>query len=147
MRPSSASPAGPTLREHREPCWELRVAGTNVLVANHAQMAASLMTRMIGLMGRRTLPGGTGLVLEACRAIHTCFMRFPIDAVFVNQAWSVVAIREAIPPWRMTPVVWRAQAVIELPAGTVRKAGVRVGDVVTRRPAQPEDRGVQRKSA
>ena len=90
---------------------------------------------MVGLLGRRTLKDGDGLILCACRSVHTAFMRFPIDVVFVDRAWNVVSVWPHLPAWRVTPWVWRAQAVVELPAGTVDKAGVVVGD---RLPAEPQ---------
>ena len=87
-----------------------------------------MVSRMVGLLGRHVLEEGEGLILSACHSIHTAFMRFPIDVVFVDHAWTVVRVWKALPPWRVTPWVGRAQAVVELPAGTLGKAGLVVGD-------------------
>ncbi len=106
--------------------WIIRTPSGEPL-ATRAQVARTLPTRMVGLLGRRALSDGEGLVIMACRSIHTAFMRFAIDAVFVDAAWRVVRVWEALGPWRVTPVVWGATAVIELPAGTLRRR-LGVGD-------------------
>jgi uncharacterized protein len=87
-------------------------------------------------MGRSELPVGHALYLPGTNGIHMLFMRFPIDCLFLGDAdgedaQPVVAIRRALPPWR--GVVWYvrgAKGVVELPAGALDQAGVRVGDVV-----------------
>ena len=110
------------------------MARTNEALATHAQIARSLIPRMVGLLGKSSLEEGAGLVLMACRSIHTVGMRFAIDAVFVDRAWAVVAIRKSLPPWRMTPLILRAHAVIELPAGTVERTHLVIGDRVLLEP-------------
>ena len=118
--------------------WEIRVARTNETLAHRAQIARSLRERMVGLLGRRVLPEGEGLILLACRSIHTVCMRFAIDAVFVDRRWIVLRIAKALPPWRMSPMVWGAAAVIELPAGTVGRARLAIGDRVVLEPVGAE---------
>ena len=87
----------------------------------------------MGLMGRASLPEGDGLYLPDT-SIHMMFMRFPIDALFVGRlkadgSRAVVGMREHLPPWRGVVLPMRAAAgVIELPAGTLGRHGVRVGD-------------------
>ncbi len=121
--------------------WQIRIARTQAVLASRAAMARSLLARMVGLLDRRLLDEGEGLILTACRSIHTCFMRFAIDAVFVDRGWGVVAIHRAVPPWRMTAPVWRAQAVIELPAGTAERARLVVGDQLVVEPVKGQNRG------
>ena len=82
-------------------------------------------------MGRRELPAGQGLCIRPCSSIHMFFMRFPIDAVFVDGDGMVLRIYAAIRPWRMTGIVRKAKACLELPAGTCAEKGVAVGDVLT----------------
>jgi len=115
-------------------CWEIRIERTNELLARRAQVARSVIARMVGLLGRSRLDEGDGLVLMACRSIHTWWMRFAIDAVFVDRAWAVVAMWNTLPPWRMTPFVRGTQAVIELPAGTVGRTRLAIGDRVVLEP-------------
>lgn len=119
--------------------WRVRVARTRQPLADRAQVARSLEARMVGLLRHASLPAGEGLVLTACRSIHTAFMRFAIDAVFVDAQGTVVGIWHALPPWRVTPLVWRAQDVIELPAGTAQRAGLAVGDQVLMEPFEAEN--------
>ena len=89
-----------------------------------------MWARFVGLMGRRELPAGHGLCIRPCSSIHMFFMRFPIDAVFVDGDGTVVRIYDAIKPWRMTGIVRKAKACIELPAGTCTETGVAVGDTL-----------------
>lgn len=93
-------------------------------------MAESLWSRFVGLMGKRELPAGHGLCIRPCSSIHMFFMRFPIDAVFVDGDGRVVRIYAAIRPWRITGFVRRAKACIELAAGTCAAHGLQEGDVL-----------------
>ena len=113
---------------------EIWIARAKVPLASRAQMARSLRDRLVGLLGRSVLDEGEGLILLTCRSIHTIGMRFAIDAVFVDGRWQVVHICNALPPWRMSPIVWRASAVVELPAGTVGRTHLAVGDRVVLEP-------------
>jgi len=85
------------------------------------------LPRMIGLMGRRGMPAGEGLLLSPAPGIHTAFMRFPIDALFLDADLRVVDIVERMRPWRMASRR-RARAVLELAAGECARRGVRIGD-------------------
>ncbi len=66
-----------------------------------AEVAASFFRRAVGLIGRRALPPGKGLLILRCGAIHTCFMRFAIDATFLDRDGNVVKTVRGIPPWRL----------------------------------------------
>ena len=112
------------------PCsiYEIRIERTGEPLALRALIARSLHERMVGLLGRNVFTEGEGLVLLACRSIHTVCMRFSIDAVFVDGRWRVVRICNMMPPWRMSPIVWGAAAVVELPAGAAQRAHLEVGD-------------------
>lgn len=92
------------------------------------EVADSSLRRMVGLLGKRSLARGCGLLIWPSQAIHTVGMAFPIDVLFVDKKYSVVGVREAIPPFRMTRVFWRALGVLELPAGTIRESRTEVGD-------------------
>ena len=105
-----------------------RIVCEGRVLAGRARVAASLFSRMVGLLTRASLDEDEALVIPAGQAIHTIGMRFPIDVAFVNQAWCVVAMRHALPPGRLTPVIWQAAAAIEFAAGTLRRCGVRLGD-------------------
>jgi uncharacterized protein len=84
---------------------------------------------MRGLMGRRRLSSGQGMVIRPAFAIHTHFMRFPIDVVFLDSDQVVIAIERNLRPWR-TASCRGAREVVELAAGECDRRGVEVGDRV-----------------
>jgi uncharacterized protein len=100
------------------------------VLADHVEVARSFGARLKGLLGRDGLPPGTALAIEPCTSVHTLFMRFVIDAAFVDAAGHVVAAVSHLRPWRATRVYLSAHRVIELPAGTLDGSGTRVGDLL-----------------
>jgi uncharacterized membrane protein (UPF0127 family) len=105
----------------------LRIERTHVILASHIESAFDSSSRRTGLLGRDHLAEGSALILAPCSAIHTFFMRFPIDVVHVTRDGRVVRIREALRPWRVS-AAWRAYATVELAACSVRRAALRAGD-------------------
>jgi len=99
---------------------------TGATVASHVEIAATRASRRKGLLGRASLDRSAALVLAPCCAVHTAFMQFPIDVLFVSRAGTVRKI-VTLPPWRIAVGVGAA-AVIELAAGAARD--LRVGDCV-----------------
>ena len=92
-------------------------------------VADSPLARMRGLLGRRALPSGEGLLLRPAGSVHTAFMRFPIDVVFLDREGAVVGIAPELRPWRAAGRRG-ARAVLELPAGECERRGLRTGDRV-----------------
>jgi uncharacterized membrane protein (UPF0127 family) len=83
-----------------------------------------------GLLGREGLPEGEGLLLaDPTGTIHTFFMRFPIDAVFLTADLRVLRIAAAVPPWRLARARG-ARRILELAAGGADRAGIAVGDTL-----------------
>jgi len=105
-----------------------RADGT--VVCERCSLADSPVARMKGLLGRDGLEQGEGLLLRPAASIHTFFMRFPIDAVFLDKSLVVVGIEDAIDPWR-TAKQRGAKSVLELPAGESTRRGLSVGDQLT----------------
>jgi uncharacterized protein len=99
------------------------------VVCDRCVVADSPASRMKGLLGRSALRPGEGLLLRPASAIHTAFMRFPIDAVFLDRDSRVVGISGEIAPWR-TAARRGAKAVLELPAGESARRGLAVGDLL-----------------
>lgn len=92
-------------------------------------MARSFWRRGKGLMFRAELPAGTGLVIDPCSSIHTFWMRFPIDVLYVDKNGTVLRADRAMKPWRLGPLFVRhGHLVIELPAGTIERTGTEQGD-------------------
>ncbi len=96
--------------------WSLRNQSTGVTLASTVIAAVERRQRNKGLLGRDAMPADTALVLAPCSAIHTFFMRFSIDLLFVTRTGRVLSVRRALPPWRVA-VRPGAFAVIELAAG------------------------------
>jgi uncharacterized protein len=100
-----------------------RIVCERVVVADRAHR------RMRGLLGRRHLRQGEGMVLRPGWSIHTAFMRFPIDAVFLDADQVVIKIEPTVGPWR-TVSCRGAREVVELSAGECKRRGLEVGDRV-----------------
>jgi uncharacterized membrane protein (UPF0127 family) len=96
-------------------------------VCERCELAATAWSRMKGLLGRKELPVGTGLLIRPASSIHMFFMRFPIDAVFLDRGLRIVGIAESLRPWR---IAWRrgAHSVLELAAGQADRRGLEVGE-------------------
>ena len=97
-----------------------------------ARVATSFASRLRGLMGVAELPAGSGLLLPRTRSVHTHFMRFPIDVVFLDDERRIVAIRPALRPWRMASAKG-ARSVLELAAGECERVGLAEGDALVER--------------
>jgi uncharacterized membrane protein (UPF0127 family) len=104
------------------------------VLAERCRLAHSLRDRTVGLLGTASLPTGHGLWIERSPSIHMFFMRYPIDAVFVDADDRVVRVVERLRPWRLVAWVRGARDCIELPAGSVRGTGTVAGDPLLREP-------------
>jgi len=89
-------------------------------------LAATPWARVRGLIGRPCPLPGTGFLLRPAASVHTCFMRYPIDVVFLDGDGRVLAVHETLPPWRMR-AQRGARAVLELRPGEARRLGIRRG--------------------
>jgi hypothetical protein len=111
---------------------------TDTVLARTVEMARTWRSRLRGLIGRSGLEPKTALHIEPCRQIHTFFMSFPIDAIFVDSEDRVVGVAHDLAPWRMSSYHPKAKAVVELPAGTAASAGVEVGHQLRIGPPPPD---------
>ena len=106
------------------------------LVCERCVVAHRMLPRMIGLLGRKSLPAGEGILIRPAPSIHTFFMRFPIDVVFLSRQGEVMKIAERVAPWRARSCR-HSYAVLELAAGEAGRRGIAVGDRLdTAEPAQ-----------
>ena len=103
------------------------------VVANQLLPAFDSATRKTGLLKHTSLPPGTAMIIAPTNAIHTFFMKFPIDVAFVSKAGRVLKIRAAMPAWRMAAAL-RGFAVVELAAGALARSETKVGDDLVLRP-------------
>jgi uncharacterized protein len=116
----------------RAPSGNYRLQNTRngLVVADQLWSAFDSATRKKGLLGRDSMPDGSALLIAPSNAIHTFFMRFPIDIAFVARDGRVVSVRTALPAWRIAFAV-RAYAVVELPAGSLARSETVAGDVLS----------------
>ena len=98
------------------------------MLADNALMADSLFRRMRGLLGRKIFTDGQALVLKPCNAIHTYFMHFAIDVLFVSKNNIIVKTVVGLRPFRLSPICFKSRFVIELPSGTIKLTSTIPGD-------------------
>jgi uncharacterized protein len=96
------------------------------VVCEHCEVARSLVARMRGLLGRKSLEPGHGMLITKTSSIHTAFMAFPIDAVFLDRELGVRAVVPELAPFRAS---WKrgSRSVLELPAGEAARVGIKEG--------------------
>ena len=100
-------------------------------LASVARTARGFWPRLVGLVGRSSLQPGEALVLEPSSSVHTFFMRFTIDVVYVDRSRRVVKAVSALQPFRISVGPRGARSVIELPSGTIAVTRSAVGDELT----------------
>jgi hypothetical protein len=100
------------------------------ILAENASLASNFLKRLKGLIGREKLTPGEALVIKPCNSIHTFFMRFAIDAVFLDKNNRVVKVISSMKPFRMSGIYFKAHLVIELPAGTIQETSTSAGDTL-----------------
>jgi uncharacterized membrane protein (UPF0127 family) len=109
------------LRRARLP--EVRLQVTNLtrrtVLATSLEVAGTDKTRRKGLLGRESLAPGGGLWIVPCESVHTFFMRFPIDLVYLDRKKRVRKLRSEVGPWRLSACL-TAHSVLELVPGTIR---------------------------
>ncbi len=122
---SPAVPAGPQ--------QVLNVTRGTVL-AMRLEAAHTGPSRRKGLLGREGLESGEGLWIAPCESVHTFFMKFPIDLVYLDRKHTVKKVRSKVGPWRLSGCL-RAHSVLELPAGTIGATSTQRGDTLQIAPA------------
>jgi uncharacterized membrane protein (UPF0127 family) len=93
------------------------------------EVADSSSTRSKGLLGRKQLLAGEGLWIYPCEAVHTFWMQFSIDLIYLDRKKSIRKLVRDLPPWRFSGCL-TAQSVLELPAGTIRETQTQPGDTL-----------------
>ncbi len=103
-----------------------------------ASVAKNPWARLRGLLARKFLGSGDGLIIDRAHmilspmpmGIHTVGMRFPIDVAFVDQSGRILRMIHSMKPYRISPLVWNSAMVLEMPEGALRKSGTQVGDQI-----------------
>jgi uncharacterized membrane protein (UPF0127 family) len=119
------------------PALEERFVAFNVTrsteLADQIELAGGSAKRSKGLLGRNGLGPGEGLWIVPCEAVHTFWMRFSIDLVYLDRHNRIAKIRTNVPPWRLSACL-TAHSIVELPAGSVAPTLARPGDQLEFRP-------------
>jgi uncharacterized protein len=118
--PAQAVPPGPL---------QVTNVTRGTVLATRLETAHTGPTRRKGLLGRDGLAAGEGLWISPCESVHTFFMRFPIDLVYLDRERRIKKTRSAVGPWRLS-VCFSAHSILELPAGTIRETQTERGDAL-----------------
>jgi len=110
------------------------------ILATRLEPAHTSATRRKGLLGRQALLPGEGLWIAPCESVHTFFMRFPIDLVYLDRENRIRKVRNAVGPWRVS-ACFSAHSILELPAGTIRETRTERWDTLEIGPSPPEASG------
>lgn len=119
---------------------KVRLTNTSkqTVLGESVEVARSAAQRNKGLLGREGLDPGTGLWIVGTEAVHTFWMKFAIDLVFLDRQKRVTKVVPALKPFRMG-MSWRASSVVELPAGTAAEARTERGDQIESQDCVPAD--------
>jgi uncharacterized membrane protein (UPF0127 family) len=117
----------------RQPVPETRLKVANLtretLLATCMEVAESGPNRNKGLLGRASLSPGEGLWIIPCEAVHTFWMQFPIDLVYLDRKKRIKKLRSSVPPWRLSACL-SAHSILELPSGTIQSSRTEIGDTL-----------------
>ena len=106
------------------------------VLAERVTVADTSITRFIGLLGRRTLPSGEGLLIRPSNGVHTLGMQFSIDVLLLDRSGVVLVAYDTLRPFRVTRLNWKAASALELPAGAIAASQTQVGDQLFFEPNQ-----------
>ncbi len=129
--PATTQTAQPVKMDDR-----LRVVNTTrqIELADRVELAGSGAKRSKGLLGRTGLGPGEGMWIVPCEAVHTFWMKFALDLVYLDRQHHVAKIKRNVPPWRLSACL-TAHSVIEFAAGSIRESDVQPGDKLEFLPA------------
>jgi uncharacterized membrane protein (UPF0127 family) len=133
MNPLSSVFAGlrKRLASSRGASQEIRLQVSNLtrqtVLATRMEIADSGPKRNKGLLGRKLLKPGEGMWIVPCESVHTFFMQFPIDLIYLDREHRIRKQRSGVPPWRLSACL-SAHSVLELPAGTIQNTNTKLGD-------------------
>jgi uncharacterized membrane protein (UPF0127 family) len=128
------------MNPNQQPTPDDRLRVTNVtrgtVLATRLEVADTGPKRNKGLLGRKELAAGEGLWIVPCESVHTFFMQFPIDLVYLDRKHRIKKLRGSVPAWRLSACL-SAHSILELPAGTIRSTETQPGDTLEFAPAPP----------
>jgi uncharacterized membrane protein (UPF0127 family) len=104
----------------------------NAFISSELRRADTHWSRLLGLMGTspKNFPHGSGLWIVPCQGVHTMWMRYPIDVLYLDENKTVLYIEENVQPWRIPPMHFDTASVIEVRSPAVMTSGTCVGDIL-----------------
>ena len=105
-----------------------QVSSKGKMLLDRCVVANNLLTRMRGLIGHAPLGEREGMWIKPCNSVHTCFMAFPIDVLFLDEDSVVLHVEHSLRPWRFSKIVFAARSVLEMGAGAVAAKSIVCGD-------------------
>ncbi len=102
----------------------------SILLVEELILALDPWRRLRGLLGRPPLEPSQGILIRPCKGVHTCFMGYAIDVIFLDRRGCVVALRADLRPWRLTALIGEAYCVLELPAGRAAATHTAPGEIL-----------------
>ena len=106
----------------------------NTVLATCMELADTGPKRNKGLLGRQGLPPGGGLWIIPCESVHTFWMQFPIDLVYLDRKKRIKKLRSSVPPWRLSACL-SAHSILELTSGAIKSSQTEIGDTLEISPA------------
>jgi len=108
----------------------MSILKNNTLLTQKDTHAQTFYARFKGLLGKNSFTSGEALILTPCKSIHTFFMRFVIDVLFLDGNGKVVGKAENLSPFRFSPLFWRARTCVELPVRTIKDSLTQISDTI-----------------
>ncbi len=102
----------------------------NAILSEDLSVANTPFARIKGLLGKKSLGHGQALLIKPCNSIHTFFMNFPIDVIFIDKNNRVVKTISSLKPYRLSAIYFKAYSVIELPVGVIQSTDTHPGDTL-----------------
>jgi len=102
----------------------------NTLLADEARIGNTFFMRLIGLLNRNSLRKGEALILTPSNCIHSFFMRFTIDVIFLDKTGKIIKTLPSFKPFRLSPLYLHSNLVIELPENTLKLSQTQPGDII-----------------
>jgi hypothetical protein len=103
----------------------------NTVLAEDTIIADTFFTRIKGLLCKKEFKKGQALIIKPCNSIHTFFMHFPIDVLFVDKHNQVIKVISSLRPTRLTPIYFNSAFVVELPTGTAQSTLTSKADTIS----------------
>lgn len=116
----------------------IRIRNTTrgTVLGGRIRVADGVWSRFIGLLGKSSIPDGSGLLIYPSQGVHTLGMAFPIDVIFLDRSFKVLKLRENLKPFRMTSINLRTTSVLELPCSTIHASATQVDDQLEIEPVE-----------